>query len=458
MTATNMRALAASAVLALIVGVAGVASFAFAATGGPTVMLTSSTTASSTNAAIPVTATFSSAVTGLASSSVDVSNGTVSGFSGSGTTYTFTVTPTAEGAVTVMIPADAAIDASSTGNVASNELSFSYDATAPVISGVSVSGIGENGATVTWNTNEPTTGQVNFGLTSALGSSTTLETTASTTHSATISGLSASTTYTYQIAATDAAGNTATTSLATFDTTAASTSVAVPVISNIAVTSNGTSTATITWNTDVAATGNLSYGTTTAYGASSTLETTATTTHAVTLNNLAEATLYHFQISESTAGGTATSSDQTFFTQSTASSTPLAVTNVDTVRANASADNLYADGWEWVLHVTVPDNENAFRIRFSDWGNASSTFPAANNMRVYSTQSSNATSSDSAITETGNGYSDWLYLSGDSDPSTAGRQVNLVVDVKIPFGTANGSYTTTYTAQSYPSTATSTAH
>jgi len=450
-----MRTLAIATLFALLAGVIGVASLASAATGGPSVTLTSSTTASSTNAAIDVTATFSSDVTGLASTSVDATNATVSDFAGTGSTYTFTVTPTADGAVAISIPADAAMDASSTGNVASNVLTYNYDATAPTITDVNVSGIGTGGATVTWTTSEPTTGQVNYGTTTSLGSSTTVESTASTTHSVDLSGLDASTTYNYQISATDAAGNNATTSLATFDTTAVATPA--PAISDITATQNGTSSETITWNTDQASTGFVSYGTTSGYGASTTVESTASTTHSVTLNNLNEATLYHYQISESTNGGTATSTDQTFFTESTASTTPLAVTGVDTVRSSASADNQYSDGWEWTLHVTVPDNENAFRIRFSDWGNASSTFPTANNMRIYSAQSSNATSSDSAISETGNGYSDWIYLNGDSSSTTAGRQVDLTVDVKIPFGTPNGSYTTTYTAESYPSTATSTA-
>ena len=51
-----------------------------------------------------VTATFSENVTGFSSSGINVTNGTVSGFTGSGTTYNFTVTPSADGAVTVDVP------------------------------------------------------------------------------------------------------------------------------------------------------------------------------------------------------------------------------------------------------------------------------------------------------------------------------------------------------------------
>lgn len=254
---------------------------------------------------------------------------------------------------------------------------------------------------------------------------------------------------------TTAGGTSATSTADRFTYTAPS--VLAPAISNIGVTVNGTSSATITWDTDLPATGFVSYGTSTSYGATTTTETTASTTHSATLTNLSEATTYHFQITESTVGGSSTSADRTFVTQSTSSTTPLAVTSVDTIQSSGIADNVFADGWKWVLHITAPDNENAFRIRFSDWGNASSSFPTANNVRVSIAQSSNASTTASGQILTGNGYSDWFYLTGDASTSTAGRQIDLTVEAKIPFGTNPGSYSSTYTAQTYPSTATSTA-
>jgi hypothetical protein len=66
----------------------------------PTVALTS-TSPTTINAPFLVTATFSENVTGFMESGINVTNGTVSGFTGSGTTYNFTVTPNADGPVTV---------------------------------------------------------------------------------------------------------------------------------------------------------------------------------------------------------------------------------------------------------------------------------------------------------------------------------------------------------------------
>jgi len=231
-----------------------------------------------------------------------------------------------------------------------------------------------------------------------------------------------------------------------------------PAISGIAVSGISTSTATITWNTDLPATTQVVYGTTTSYGSSSAYDDTASTTHSVTLTSLAEGTLYHFAAKSGNVTATTTSSDQSFVTQSTASSTPLVVTGTDTVSSTATADNTYANGWKWVMHLTVPDNEDAFHIKFSDWVmNSSTSFATANNVRVYSAQSSNANSQGTAITETSNGYSGWLYLTGDASTTTPGRQIDLTIEVKIPVGTPSGSYTTTFTAQSFPSAATSTA-
>ena len=241
----------------------------------------------------------------------------------------------------------------------------------------------------------------------------------------------------------------------------------VPSITNIAASGITSSGATIAWDTNVAADSMVRYGTSTAYGLSAMGEA-STTAHTVSLSGLSAGTTYHFSVSSTAASstatstsGTATSSDQTFTTMSassTASSTPLAIDGATAVKTTANADNTFADGWEWTVHFTVPDNENAFRIRFSDWGNASNSIPAASDIRISSPQSSNASSTDSGFVESGNGYSDWLYLTGDTASSTPGRQIDLNVEVKVPFGTAPGSYSSTFTAQSYPSSATSTAH
>lgn len=437
-----MRLAAVATTAAVLAGSAGVAMVS-AATGGPTATLASTSGASTNQSSIPITATFSQSVTGLASSSINVINGTVSGFSGSGSSYSFSVLPTAQGTVTVQIPADVANNASSTGNQASNTLTFTYDTTAPIISGVNVTGITNACATIGWTSNESTTGQISYGQTTSYGSTAT--TSAGTSGSKQLCGLNASTTYNYRIMATDAAGNTASTTNATFMTLASGTSSA-PTISNAMVTSLSTSSVKITWNTNVAATGFLSYGTTTSYGTNTATETTATTSHSVTLTGLKEATLYHYRISQSTASGTTTSADATFMTQSTGSTTPLALISTEAVRTTAVADGTFENGFKWVLTFTVPDNETNLQMRFTDFTSGSNTIAAANNIRIYSPQSSNATSSASALTSTNNEYGTVMTLTGDNNAtSTPGRQVQVTVEVRVPFGTppATG-YTTTF--------------
>ncbi|MEG4634801.1 DUF4347 domain-containing protein, partial [Microcoleus sp. AR_TQ3_B6] len=99
----------------------------------PTVALTS-TSPTTINAPFLVTATFSENVTGFSSSGINVTNGTVSGFTGSGTTYNFTVTPNADGNVTVDVPEATATDTASNNNTAATQLTRTADVTAPTAS------------------------------------------------------------------------------------------------------------------------------------------------------------------------------------------------------------------------------------------------------------------------------------------------------------------------------------
>jgi hypothetical protein len=97
----------------------------------PTVAITSANGAnggSTSTTPIAFTVTFSEAVTGFVAGDVTVTNGTISGFSGSGTTYTFNVTPAANGAVTVNVPANVAQDQASNGNTAAPVFSITYTA------------------------------------------------------------------------------------------------------------------------------------------------------------------------------------------------------------------------------------------------------------------------------------------------------------------------------------------
>ncbi len=90
------------------------------------VSITSSTDATTSTNPIPVTITFSNAVTGFDISDITVVNGTKGTLSGSGTTYTLDITPNAPGAVTVDIAANAATDVVGSGNVAATQFTRTY--------------------------------------------------------------------------------------------------------------------------------------------------------------------------------------------------------------------------------------------------------------------------------------------------------------------------------------------
>ncbi len=83
------------------------------------------------------------------------------------------------------------------------------DTTPPVISIVTTANITSISATVTWTTDESSNSVVNYGATTALGS-TISDTAMVTSHSVNLTGLAENTTYYYEVQSTDSSGNTAT--------------------------------------------------------------------------------------------------------------------------------------------------------------------------------------------------------------------------------------------------------
>jgi hypothetical protein len=95
------------------------------------------------------------------------------------------------------------------------------DTTAPSITSITASSITSSGVTVTWTSDEAADSQVDYGVSTSYGNQSSLDSSLVTSHSQTISGLSAGTTYNYRVKSRDAAGNLATSPNVTFTTPSA---------------------------------------------------------------------------------------------------------------------------------------------------------------------------------------------------------------------------------------------
>lgn len=117
-----------------------------------------------------------------------------------------------------------------------------------------------------------------------------------------------------------------------------------PSISNVLVQDIGTSSATITWNTNEVADSNVLYGTSSNYGLLVS-QGSFVGAHSIVLNGLLPGTQYHFQVvSKDIAGNVATSSNYTFMSASTVPSDTIAPI-ITSVTVNAIGTSSATIGW-----------------------------------------------------------------------------------------------------------------
>ncbi|MEW6753841.1 MAG: fibronectin type III domain-containing protein [Candidatus Latescibacterota bacterium] len=178
----------------------------------------------------------------------------------------------------------------------------------PAITSGPTASVTQTGATLSWTTNEDASSVVEYGITTGYGTRASFG--LGRSHNASLTGLTAGTTYHYRLHLTDTAGNSSTTGDMAFTTTAAAAAPRItggPTVSNVAATS-----VTIAWTTDSEVGSVLQYGTTTAYGMTHT--NTPTRTHSAPLTGLTASTTYHYRISVGPPGGATTTGDYTFTT------------------------------------------------------------------------------------------------------------------------------------------------
>jgi hypothetical protein len=126
----------------------------------------------------------------------------------------------------------------------------------PTVTRVAAFGLTSTSAIITWLTDEPATGLVEFGV-SCCAQRSTSETVLTLVHAIALDGLSPSTTYFFRVTSADAGGNPTVSEVFRFQTPA---DTVGPVISRIAVAGVTTGSAVVTWTTGEPATGEVEFG------------------------------------------------------------------------------------------------------------------------------------------------------------------------------------------------------
>jgi hypothetical protein len=217
---------------------------------------------------------------------------------------------------------------------------------APVISALVSSGLTTTSATITWNTDQASNSQVEFGTTAAYGSRSALNTALVTAHTAVLTGLTAGTTYNFAALSANSSGLLATSGNLAFSTLAATSTAppgAGPVISGVTSTGVTGTTATIVWFTDKASSSQVAFGTTPALGFFSAYNAAPVFSHAVTLTGLTPGTTYNFAVSSVGSSGTTTSPNSTFSTPVSSSAPAISLVTAIGITGTSATINWITD-------------------------------------------------------------------------------------------------------------------
>lgn len=195
--------------------------------------------------------------------------------------------------------------------------------------------------------------------------------------------------------------------------------------------------AEIVFTVNAAANVYVAYGPTAAYGlAIAPIAVPANTEQAIVLSGLQSGQTYHYSIRAEAIGETDATADATFTTMATGIRLDALVMTKPGARANGA----YADGWEWRFEATIWDPaETALKLKFAPWSGPA-TVAAGGNMQFSADNGMTwvAITADNAYPATG------ADLSGIDLSTAAGRQVDILVRMKIPAGTPMGNYASSY--------------
>src|SRR5438132_480357 len=171
-------------------------------------------------------------------------------------------------------------------------VSVTVDNTPPMLSTVSASSLSSVGALITWATNKASDSQVDYGPTTAYGSSTPVNASLLTAHAVTLTGLLSATTYHYRVKSRDAAGNLATSRDFTLTTLRAVPDTMPPSVpTNLSASAASSTQTALTWT---ASTDNVGVAGYTIYRGAVQIATTALTSYSDT--GLSPGTTYSYTV------------------------------------------------------------------------------------------------------------------------------------------------------------------
>ena len=242
------------------------------------------------------------------------------------------------------------------------------DLTPPAISNVKIGGVTDRLAVVSWETDEPADGIVEFGTDTTYGR-TVSHTGLLRLHELTLTGLVASTVYHLRVRSTDGSGNGPSLGVDMEFTTLAVPDLQPPTISNVLVLGITETVATVLWDTDEIADGKVEYGATSSYGLSSSAAGFARQ-HSVTLTGLSADTLYHLRVvSSDPTANLATGSDMTFRTRKTGGGSDIVPPVISNIQVSGITDTMAVIIWDTdELADSSVDygNSTAYGLRSSD--------------------------------------------------------------------------------------------
>jgi hypothetical protein len=183
----------------------------------------------------------------------------------------------------------------------------------------------------------------------------------------------------------------------------------------------------------------INYGLTAGYGSSTVPEAvTENENKTIIISGLSCNQTYHYSIyAENTA---VTETDATADAIFTTLPCGITLDSLTMTKQSAKANNLYADGWQWTFDLTIWNlAETSLKMKFDPWGGAGS-LAAGGNMQF----SVNNGASWLNITDNNAYPTSGADLSGIDNNTMAGRQISVLVRMKVPTGTPAGAYTSSY--------------